>query len=254
MKTFIITTILAVATMFTTATAEVKEKTIEIKNFEEIALYGSPKVIYAQGPKCSVRIKADETIIDLAEAYSDGKTLSLSRKGNNIQTNIGLFDFLRGIKKGSFEKGEVIFYVTSPDLTAVTLSGSGDFVSNKKVDTDKLSLCLRGSGDIHFTDIICDQFESNLMGSGDIDIDCLETLTSNLQLRGSGDIEVSQQKVRQTELNVIGSGDIKVNCIDCDIINASVTGSGDITISGDVKKVNKSIRGSGDIHRMNEKK
>lgn len=248
MKTFI-TTMIALAAAFTTANAEMKEKNIEVKNFEQIVITGSAKVIYEQGKTCSVRVKADEADIDLGKAYSDGKTLNISLSDNNdITIHLGFFDLLKGLKSGSISKDKIVFYVTSPDLIAVNLMGSGDFISNKKVDTDHLTLTLKGSGDIDFEDIICDKFEVNLAGSGDVDINKVETLTSNLQLRGSGDIKVSQQKVRHTELNVVGSGDIDIHCMDCDLINASVTGSGDITISGKVKKVNKSVRGSGDIH------
>lgn len=249
MKTFI-TTLITLATLFTAAHAEMKEKTIEVKNFEQITITGSAKVIYEQGPTCSVRVKADEADLDLGKANSDGTTLNVSMKGNNnVSVKLGFFDFWKGVKSGSFSQDKVVFYVTSPDLTAVNLMGSGDFICDKKVDTDHLALTLKGSGDIDFKDIICDKFEVNLAGSGDVDIDRVETLTSNLQLRGSGDIKVAQQRVRQTELNVVGSGDIDVHCTDCDLINASVTGSGDITISGQVKKVNKTVRGSGDIHR-----
>ena len=51
-------------------------------------------------------------------------------------------------------------YVTSPDLIGVTLKGSGEFISSEKVDSDNLEITLAGSGDILFTEIICDKIKT----------------------------------------------------------------------------------------------
>jgi len=245
MKTFITTMSLVWATM-TVANAEVKDLKVETKDFKKVEVLGSAKVIYTQGDSCSVTIHADERYLDNCEAYSDGQTLSVRYKGN-VNINLGFFDLIRYIKSGTAE-GEIIFYVTSPDLTNVSLTGSGDFISKGKVDTDELTLVLKGSGDIEFQNVICDKLYGYVTGSGDMDIKRAESITCQFELRGSGDIDVAQYKVKRTELSVLGSGDISVSCHDCDIVDATVTGSGDISLSGNIKQLNKSVRGSGDIH------
>jgi len=245
MKTFL-TTVICLCAMASSVNAKVVEKKFDVKDFKQVELFGASKVIYQQGDSCSVTLRADESKIADCEAYSDGQTLSVRYKGN-VTINVGFFDLLRAINH-STDEGEIVFYVTSPDLTSVSLSGSGDFISKNKVDTDELTVTLRGSGDIDFSDIICDRLYGYVIGSGDLDINRVESLTSKFELKGSGDIDVAQYKVKQTELSVLGSGDIKVICHDCEVVNATICGSGDITLSGDIKRLNKSIRGSGDIH------
>lgn len=245
MKTFFV--IMAMmATMAISAQAKVVEQKIDVKDFSQIELYGSSKVIYTQGDSCSVKVRADESCMKNCEAYSDGRTLSVRYKGNN-SVSIGFFDMIRYIKNG-YSDEEIVFFVTSPDLTAVSLTGSGDFVSKEKVDTDNMTIILKGSGDINFQNIICDKLYGNVTGSGDLDLKRVESLACSFELKGSGDINVVQYKVKHTDLSVLGSGDISVNCNDCDIVDASVTGSGDISLSGNIKQLNKSVRGSGSIH------
>lgn len=245
----IILSIMAMACMAVTANAEMKEKNIEVREFEKIELYGATKVVYTQGDKCSVTVKGEEEHIDKIEAYSNGQTLSIRQIGDvTISRNIGFFDFLRGIKTGFREYTDAfVVYVTSPDIISVMLTGSGDFESRNHIDTDNMEILLVGSGDIDFDDIICDNITAELRGSGDIDIKKLETIKAEYTVKGSGDIDVRQQNVRDTRMYLVGSGDIKVNCKNCDNIDATVTGSGDITINGDFKNIKKTIKGSGDI-------
>lgn len=245
MKAFF-TTVLVALTALSSAQAEVTEKKFDVKDFSRIEIFGSSKVIYTQGETCSVTLRAESSKLEDAEAYSDGQTLTVQFKGNNT-VNVGFFDLIRLLKHGIADS-EIVFYVTSPDLTAVTLTGSGDFVCKDKIDTDNISLTLKGSGDIDIKNLLCDQLFGYVLGSGDLEISRVDCLTSKLELKGSGDIKATQYHVKRTDLSVLGSGDISVNCNDCVEVNASVYGSGDITLSGKIKQLNKSVRGSGDIH------
>ena len=243
---FLLTVILACSSVFAADDNKVIDKNVNVSAFEKIVLKGSDKIIYKQGDKASVRIHGLKEQVDAIIVNQVGTTLEVSRK-NSVNNGHGLKSLLNAIVDGVKEE-TIVIYVTSPDLTSVTLSGSGDFVAKGQVDTDNLEVVLRGSGDIDFDDIICDNLDASLMGSGDIEIDKLESITSKLQLKGSGDVTVKQNNVRKTDLELYGSGDIVVTCTNCGDINANLTGSGDISISGSYNKVNKNKRGSGDIN------
>ena len=139
-------------------------------------------------------------------------------------------------------------YVTSPDIVAVRLNGSGDFVSEKKVDTDNMAITLRGSGDISFDDLLCDRCKVDLIGSGDITLDRLEAQSASATLIGSGDIRLKLIKVLDTTLSVKGSGDIKAEFgKGCGAVDCDLNGSGDISLQGKVARFHQSKHGSGDI-------
>lgn len=214
------------------------EENRPIKSFERIRLQGSPDIKYTQGKTCSVRVKAPKNIIKKVETRVEGNCLVVSLKDNRLFS----FNTIKG--------GEITVYVTSPDLIGVEVQGSGDFECKTLLDTDNMEISLRGSGDVNFSDIICDRIKTSLVGSGDIGIKKVTAQQSSVELVGSGDVTVKQYNVRQTQLELKGSGDIKVACDHCDVVNCRLVGSGDITLSGTIKKLNQTTRGSGDIHTI----
>lgn len=222
------------------------DKDVNVGVFEKVVLKGSDKIIYTQGDKASVKIHGLKEQVDAVIINQDGKTLEVSRK-SSVNNGLGWKSLFRAFSNTRKDE-ELVIYVTSPDLTCVKLTGSGDFIVKGQVDTDNLDIYLTGSGDIDFDDIICDNMIVSLVGSGDIEIDKVECVTSKIKLQGSGDVKVKQHNVRKTILDLYGSGDIDLHCSRCDEINANLSGSGDITISGEYKNVNRNKRGSGDIN------
>ena len=217
------------------------EKTVTDKRilngFEEIEITGSPTVIYTQGDKFSVKVTGLERQVDNTVTEVDGRTLMVRNKGK-----IGIVNFSMG------SEDELRVYVTSPDLTAIRLNGSGDFICDQRIDTDEMKVVLRGSGDIKLADLICDDCSTELVGSGDIQIERLETRSHDISLIGSGDIQVSQWRVDKTDVMLKGSGDIKVDFVEgCKSADCELVGSGDITMSGHLAHYNVQKRGSGDI-------
>lgn len=209
----------------------------QLKGFEEIEISGSPTVYYTQGEEFSVKVVGPKGYVDDILTEVKGNTLSVRNRGK-----IGIINIHR-------DYDDAAVYVSSPDLTAVRVNGSGDFKSEQRVDTDKLLIVLRGSGDIDFKDIICDHCSTELTGSGDIDIERLEARTSMVTLIGSGDIEVNQWRVTDTDVALRGSGDIEVNFMEgCQRAKCQLTGSGDVRLSGQLGQYSGEKHGSGDIN------
>ena len=208
----------------------------KLTGFERIRLQGSPDIKYTQGKTWSVRVKAPKSIIKNVQTRVENKTLIVSVKSGKM------FSF------SSLKDNDVTVYVTSPDLIGVEVQGSGDFESKSHVDTDNLDINLKGSGDIDFYDVICDRIKVSLVGSGDVDIKKVVTQYSDVELVGSGDVKVSQMNAKDTKLELKGSGDIKVANQNCGTVSCRLVGSGDITLTGTIKQLNQTTRGSGDIN------
>ena len=211
-----------------------------LKGYERIEVYGSPTVIYTQADSFSVRVEGPENIVNNILTDVEGNTLTVRNKGK-----IGIINISIG------SAGDVKVYVSSPDLIGVQLYGSGDFKSDGLVDTDNMRIELRGSGDIDFSDIICDNCTSEVVGSGDLRIRRLKAITSAISLVGSGDMSVSQWDVRDTDINLRGSGDVNVHFVEgCKRATCNLVGSGDITLRGHLDSVKKHKTGSGDIDHI----
>lgn len=205
--------------------------------FERIEILGSPTVYYAQADSFSVCVKGPKSMVDDIITEVDGHTLKVRNRGK-----IGIFNISVG------DDDQTAVYVTSPDLTRVQLNGSGDFISNGRIDTDRAAFVLRGSGDIDVEDVICDECEVELVGSGDFDINRLEAKDVSVSLIGSGDIEVNLWNVTSTSIALKGSGDIETVFKEgCRHVDCELQGSGDIKLAGAVSRFNQHKVGSGNI-------
>lgn len=208
-----------------------------LKGFEAIEINGSPTVYYTQSNLFSVKVVGpSKSVADIVTDVVDG-TLTIKNRGKVGVFNVALT-----------EEGQAAIYVSSPDLVGVSLNGSGDFIGKSQVDTDKMDINLRGSGDISFENIICDKCQIDLVGSGDIGVDVLEAKDVSATLVGSGDIKLNERNVQSTVLGLKGSGDIRANLEQgCKIVRCELRGSGDITLSGSVDDYSMQKSGSGEI-------
>lgn len=206
--------------------------------FEEIEINGSPTVYFTQADSCSVTVKGPENTIKDIITEKEGKTLVIRNRGK-----VGIFNI-------SFhDDAHLGVYVTAPDIIGIRLNGSGDFLSEDRIDTDNMQIVLRGSGDIDVKNLICDQCDINLVGSGDIDIDRLEAQKVSTSLIGSGDVKLNLWNVQETTLLLKGSGDIAADFRQgCSAANCDLNGSGDISLSGKLSRFSQQKHGSGDVN------
>lgn len=190
-------------------------RALKVDKFEKIALVGSVDVKYVQGDSLSVIAKGNEKDVSRLDATSDGSTLYIRYKKNSgVNINVG--------------SGAAVVYVTSPDITAVSVKGSGDFHSKGRVDTDNMIISVKGSGDVSFDDLICDAL--------------------NVSVYGSGDVEMKKVTTAMAGLETMGSGDISVNFDNSGVVESSVYGSGDISLKGTVRSEKHVVKGSGDVN------
>ncbi len=208
-----------------------------LNNFEKIEISGSPNVYYTQADSFSVKVKCSEKGQEnILTEVNDG-TLFIRNRGKMGVLNVVIHD-----------EDHAEIYVTSPDLVGVRLNGSGDFSSEKRVDSDVMEIMLRGSGDIGFKDLICDNCHVDLIGSGNIDINRLEAKEMVASLIGSGDINLELWRVATTRLGLKGSGDINASFKEgCQVVDCELQGSGDIELSGVVSHFSQQKSGSGDV-------
>ena len=203
--------------------------------FNKVTLFASCNVHYKQGDTCSVRVVGDKQLV---------KNLITQVINNELQIRMKPY---KGDLMRLLNKTELNVYVTSPDLLAVKVAGSGDFEATGTVDTDTMRIALTGSGDMDFANLICDRIEATLRGSGDVELKNVQAGYANLNLLGSGDMKVILKIVRNTAVSLTGSGDLKVDFDGCGIVNSKLLGSGDIELKGRIKQLTQNTTGSGDI-------
>lgn len=210
---------------------DVITKTFDTGEYEAITVAGSMDVTLVPGTEGKVTVKAESNIMEYLKIETDGDKLIIGTKKNS---NIS-------------PRRSIIVTVPVKTISEARVSGSGEIFSSMMLKARVMRFKVAGSGDIELT-VEAENVKASVTGSGDM---VLTGRTENLEVSvtGSGDIKTTNLKANNVEAKVTGSGDIAV-MVNGGNFKGYVSGSGDIRYKGKIKKVYKSVTGSGDIEKM----
>lgn len=203
-----------------------------VGEFAAVASQGSFDVVVRQGNAPAVQVSADDNLVPLIETVvengRDGATLQLRwKRGTSIQT-----------------RSAVKVTVTTPKLTALTASGSGDFTI-EAFKTPVLKVSLKGSGNAAFESLATDELTVSLAGSGDVSGSGRATRLA-VSIAGAGDVSLGDLKADDVKVDIAGSGDATVHA--GKTLAVSIAGAGDVNYSGEAQ-VKSRILGAGSVNK-----
>ena len=207
-----------------------KDEMREVSPFSKISLRISAKVYVEQGDKQSVKIVADpETLEEIITEVKD-RTLQIRFPTDNI--------FKR------WDPGKIEIYITVPEIDGLTLSGSGDIVS-ENINTRILDLVVSGSGNIKIEQLTAEKVTANISGSGNININEGGVANElNVRISGSGNVDARGFEAKNVSVQTSGSGNCYV--VSNGEIKARISGSGNVYYSGN-PAIDSSVSGSGSV-------
>ncbi len=222
---------------------------IETSLIEGLNLEIPATVYLTKGEDQSIRIDAQENILDNIEIYVSNEVITIE-----FDKNVGMHE-------------DIYIYITLEHLKQLTISGSGEIYSESEFTTDnKLIISISGSGNI---DIIDDapEVELNISGSGDVKLGTFtQELSSNISgsgdillyggssgsskftTSGSGDVRAFDFETEHCSVNTAGSGSTKIHV--SQTLDVKIAGSGDVYYKGQ-PSINVNIAGSGDVINAN---
>ena len=213
----------------TVGSGKVQSEGREAVDFRAMSLSGSMKLIVRQSGKEAVEVRADDNVIPLIETLVEAGTLKVRwKRGENIRM-----------------RDDAVVTVDVKDIKAVSASGSGD-VFVEPLKTAKFDLSLSGSSDAKLRSVAVDALSVNISGSGDISADG-QAGTLSIHISGSGDVNTDRLQADQVSIAIAGSGDASV--VANKSLQVSIAGSGEVVYSGQAAQVNKTIAGSGSVHK-----
>ncbi len=190
-----------------TGSGKVVSEPRSVSGFSAVSLEGSGSVEIAFGPSESVVLEADDNILPLIETVLEKSVLVIRTKPNTT---------IQTTKP-------IQIRITMKSLSGVLIPGSGH-ITVPELSGDSFSVALPGSGTITVGGTV-NQVTISMGGSGNIYCDKLKAKTATVTLNGSGNITVYANES----------------------LDATINGSGDIRYSGSPAKVNKNVKGSGNI-------
>jgi hypothetical protein len=158
-----------------------------------VELHNSFNVILTEGSPSNVKIEAEENLIPYIDLQVENGILNIRTQDNA---------WLR-------TKKPVKIYVTAPSFNRIKNTGSGDITSDTRISNDtKLLIAGTGSGDIEL-DVDAPEVDINNTGSGNVKL-AGETQKISGTVTGSGDIRAMDLMAEEANARVTGSGDIDV--------------------------------------------
>jgi len=201
-----------------------------VASAKKIKLKGGFNIELTPGTSTSVKVEADENILPYIITENDGEWLVVRTKDHTSLSTSRSFKI----------------YVTTPELDAISLSGSGDIIGTGKfTGSDELSVSIAGSGNANL-EVNTPSVSANISGSGNITI-VGETKKTRIDIAGNGDFKGQDLKAEEAEVHISGSG--KVNVFADAKLDVHIAGSGDVFYKGK-PAMTQHISGSGTVKEM----
>jgi hypothetical protein len=201
-----------------------------VGSFNNVHVSGAIDVYVKQDSVSSIKVEADENLMEYIEVKAEGNTLNIRPKDNaRLKPSKKIKVYVSNASYKRFKASGACDIVSensinNPDAISVDLSGSCDV--NIELRTPKVTAKLSGAGTITLKG---ETKEFRVVGSGSTDIKCFELLSENttVDISGAGDAQVFASV--KLDVHVSGAADVKYKG------NATVTQS--VSGAGSVKKV-----------------
>jgi len=207
------------------------DQTRPVSGFTSIASSGSFHVYVKIDGTESVKVSADNAIIDKIETVVEGGTLSI-----HFKKEFGWND--HGNKKADI-------YVSAKSLSSVINSGSGTIKVENTINASNFKVMLSGSGSISIAAVKATKIEGAISGSGNINLSGSAT-DASIAISGSGSFDAKGLKTESTKVSISGSGDVYINAEK--ELSAHIMGSGSVRYTGNAE-VHTSKLGSGSVSK-----
>ena len=179
-----------------TGNGKIVSKKMSTSDYDKVDVSGFLDVDLVPGKEGNIDINGEENLLEFVTVEVVQHTLKIYiDKGKNIRPS----------------KGKTI-RITVPyeSLDGVSLTGSGDVNSKGTIKTNIFEAKLTGSGDVKL-DVEAKSTTAAMTGSGDLTLQG-KTQNFECRITGSGDLNASELVSNDVNAALSGSGDCKVNC------------------------------------------
>ena len=203
-------------TQTVTPSSNIINRSVNTGDIHGIVMMCKGKVVYSQEAASSIRMNGADNVLDVVELKNNGGRLVIKLRDD--------------VRVLSLDDDDLVFYITSPSVNSLSVTGAGDIEVNSMLNVASLDLSVSGSGDVE---------TKGIKASGSI----------NVKVSGSGSVDMDiDNRANAINIGVSGSGDVEFENVTARSINCSVSGSGDVEFkSGITNKAEFAVSGSGEV-------
>ena len=213
---------------------KIESETREVQGFLAVSINYPADVIIQQGKVESVKVEADDNLLQQITTEVDDETLVIENKEESWSQRVDPTE-------------RVKITITVKDLREIEFSSAGTLRLNG-LKTDELSVNLNGAGEMILNDLDVNKLESRLSGAGNIKAN---GTAKELELRisGVGNFEAPalQSMVASVRISGAGSATVRVE----DDLTARVSGAGSVKYYGS-PTLDEDVSGAGSVSQADE--
>jgi hypothetical protein len=203
-----------------------------VSDFNSISLSGIGTLLITQGSKESLKLTAEDNIIEYLQS---------NVVGNNLRLDVRDFVYLEPTE-------DIIYELTVVDLEKVDLSGLGD-IKIESLKTSRLIFDISGSGDAELFGLDVNSLIIEISGLGNVMV-AGEAETQRVNLSGAGFYEAENLHSHEAKILISGAGKAVIWVeSDLDIV---LSGLGDFKYYGNPDQ-KSDISGLGTVESLGEK-
>jgi hypothetical protein len=197
-----------------------------IAGFSRVDLAVGGSVYLTQGPTTSIRVEAQRNVLDVLQTNVSNERLTISFGRVNVHHH-----------------EPIRVYVTTPNLSSVSVSGSGELLGREAWQVQDLDLSVSGSGSIGFDKLLARDLNTDISGSGSVGLGG-EARDHNVRISGSGQINTYALSLQTADVTISGSGSCYLTAAQA--LRATISGSGKVYYKGH-PAVTVRVSGSGRV-------
>lgn len=168
-------------------TGDLIEKTIQIDKFTAMNIEGQAEIKVTYGTTQSVKVRAQENILELLDFTVTNEKLTIGTKSNySIKNSKGIF----------------IEIVTPNAITSYDISGAGEVTVSGKPQQD-LNIQIAGAADFDTNDLEVENVSIDIAGAADCKVKAVKTL--NVSIAGTGSVAYKGNPTVSKSIAGIGS-------------------------------------------------
>lgn len=198
--------------------------------FNSVEVHGNIDLYVKQDSSCSVKVEADENLMNYIMVRNEGDMLVIEPKdGYNLS----------GSK-------HIKVYASSPVFKRLGASGACDIIGENKITSaERISIDLSGASAMTL-ELRAPEVTAGLSGAGSIELRG-ETKDFSVDGSGSSDIKCIELMAENVSVDISGAGEAEVFAsVKLDV---GVSGAGSVKYKGNAV-VNKSISGAGSVKKV----
>jgi len=170
-----------------------QKETRDVGNFTYVSMGISGDLYLKQGNKTEVVLEGNDEALENIETDVSGNKLRIRTKNWKWYRNYS----------------RVKIYVTLEKFEGASVSGSGNLSSEGQLTGGDIDLSVSGSGELDL-DLDVQNISMSISGSGDISLSG-NASSGNLRISGSGKLDAIDLLADEYDIRISGSGDARVN-------------------------------------------